>query len=140
MTEQTNTTRTTRVDPVTRFPRITPTQQDQDFPGLDVHLDPTPDLGQDSYRGSGRLAGMRALVTGGDSGIGAAVAVAYAREGADVAINHLPSEQEDADRIIELVEAEGRRAVSVPADLTTREACDEVVERTMQELGGLDVW
>lgn len=133
------TPQTAGTDPVTRFPRITAPEQDQDFPGLDAQLEPTADLGEDSYRGHGRLAGMRALITGGDSGIGAAVAIAYAREGADVAINHLPDEQEDADRIVTLVEAEGRRAVSIPADLTTREECDTLVDRAVEELGGLDI-
>lgn len=140
MNEQTNNTSDSpAVDPVTRFESITPPEQDQDFPGLDTELDPVPDLGEDSYRGSGRLQGRKALVTGGDSGIGAAVAIAYAREGADVAINHLPAEQSDADRIIALIEAEGRTAVSIPSDLTTREACDDVIAQAVEGLGGLDI-
>ncbi|QRO87728.1 SDR family oxidoreductase [Kytococcus sedentarius] len=140
MNEQTNNASDSpAVDPVTRFESITPPEQDQDFPGLDTALDPVPDLGEDSYRGSGRLEGMKALVTGGDSGIGAAVAIAYAREGADVAINHLPAEQSDADRIIALIEAEGRTAVSIPSDLTTREACDDVIAQAVEGLGGLDI-
>lgn len=140
MNEQTNNASDSpAVDPVTRFESITPPEQDQDFPGLDTELDPVPDLGEDSYRGSGRLEGRKALVTGGDSGIGAAVAIAYAREGADVAINHLPAEQSDADRIIALIEAEGRTAVSIPSDLTTREACDDVIAQAVEGLGGLDI-
>ncbi|WP_374928745.1 SDR family oxidoreductase [Kytococcus sedentarius] len=139
MNEQPKNSTTPAVDPVTRFESITPPEQDQDFPGLDTELQPTPDLGEDSYRGTGRLEGMKALVTGGDSGIGAAVAIAYAREGADVAINHLAAEQSDADRIIALIEAEGRTAVSIPSDLTTREACDDVIERAAEGLGGLDI-
>ena len=126
-------------DPRTRHPKLHITKQRQPEPGLDVKTDPVPDIGLDSYRGMGRLTGRKALITGGDSGIGAAVAIAYAREGADVAINHLPDEQEDADRIVALVEAEGRRAVSIPADLTTREECDTLVDRAVEELGGLDI-
>lgn len=139
MNDTTNASSATRVDPVSRFESITPPEQDQPFPGLDLELEPTPDLGADTYRGSGRLEGMKALVTGGDSGIGAAVAIAYAREGADVAIAHLEAEQPDADRVVALIEAEGRTAVSIAADLTTREACDEVIARTVEELGGLDI-
>ncbi|SNC73320.1 hypothetical protein SAMN05445756_1905 [Kytococcus aerolatus] len=127
------------IDPRSRYARLDAPEQDQDFPGLDAELQPKADLGEESYRGSGRLEGLRALITGGDSGIGAATAIAYAREGADVAIAHLPEEQRDADRIVALVEEAGRRAVSLPVDLTTREACDELVEQAVAELGGLDV-
>ena len=95
-------------DPTTRHPDITPPEQDQPKPGLDAELEPRSDRGETSYRGTGRLEGRKALVTGGDSGIGGAVAIAFAREGADVAINYLPDEEEDAARIAELVEANPR--------------------------------
>ncbi|HSP60764.1 MAG TPA: SDR family oxidoreductase [Ornithinimicrobium sp.] len=125
-------------NPVTRHPDITPPQQDQDMPGLDAELEPRTDRGERTYRGTGRLEGRKALITGGDSGIGAAVAIAYAREGADVAINYLPAEEEDAERIAELVEAEGRTCVQIPADVTDRQTCDEIVGRAVSGLGGLD--
>ncbi|MGC5583478.1 SDR family oxidoreductase [Ornithinimicrobium sp. W1665] len=125
-------------NPVTRHPDITPPKQDQDMPGLDAELEPQTDRGERTYRGTGRLEGRKALITGGDSGIGAAVAIAYAREGADVAINYLPAEEEDADRIAELVEAEGRTCVQIPADVTDRASCEEIVRRAVAELGGLD--
>ncbi len=101
-------------DPTARHPHITPPKQDQPMPGLDSELEPKADRGEKSYRGTGRLQGRKALITGGDSGIGGAVAIAYAREGADVAINYLPEEQEDADTIRELVEAEGRTCAQLP--------------------------
>ncbi|AXH95711.1 SDR family oxidoreductase [Ornithinimicrobium avium] len=125
-------------DPVTRHPDITPPVQHQPKPGLDAELMPTTDRGQTSYRGTGRLEGRRALITGGDSGIGGAVAIAYAREGADVAINYLPEEEEDADLVAGLVEAEGRTCVRIPADLREREACDAIVAKAVEGLGGLD--
>lgn len=109
------------------------------MPGLDAELDPPADRGETSYRGTGRLEGRRAFITGGDSGIGGAVAIAYAREGADVAINYLPDEQEDADRISELVEAEGRTCVQLPGDVTNRETCERLVDQAAERLGGLDV-
>lgn len=126
-------------NPVDRHPKITPDPQDQDFPGLDAKLDPKADLGETSYRGTGRLEGRRALITGGDSGIGAATAIAFAREGADVVITHLPDEQPDADKIVELIRAEGRTGVSIPGDVRDRQFNTELVERAIAELGGLDV-
>ncbi len=125
-------------DPVTRFPEITPPRQDQDEPGLDARLIPGTDRGEDSYRGTGRLVGRHALITGSDSGIGAAVAIAFAREGADVAISYLPAEQEDADHVADVIRAEGRQAVLIPGDLRDPDFCREVVEQTVEELGGLD--
>ncbi|STT03703.1 putative oxidoreductase [Klebsiella pneumoniae] len=89
-------------------------EQEQTPPGLDAEMEPSPDHGETSYTGSGRLAGKKALITGGDSGIGRAVAIAFAREGADVAINYLPEEQKDADEVIALIKAEGRTAVALP--------------------------
>jgi NAD(P)-dependent dehydrogenase (short-subunit alcohol dehydrogenase family) len=101
-------------------------------------MEPNPDYGEDSYRGSGKLEGLVALITGGDSGIGRAVALAYAREGADVAISYL-DEHEDAKETVRLVEESGRRAVAIPGDLSERGHCHEVVERTVRELDRLDV-
>ncbi|WP_405403912.1 SDR family oxidoreductase [Paracoccus sp. Ld10] len=102
-------------------------------------MDPLPDQGETSYRGTGRLSGKRALITGGDSGIGAAAAIAFAREGADVAICYLPDEQADADAIVSLITAEGRIAVALPGDLRDEGFCKEMVESAVSQLGGLDI-
>jgi NAD(P)-dependent dehydrogenase (short-subunit alcohol dehydrogenase family) len=102
-------------------------------------MDAQPDHGEDSYRGSGRLTGKKALITGGDSGIGRAVAIAFAREGADVAIVHLPNEEDDARETTKWVEQAGRKAVSIPADIRDEQTCQQLVEQAVQELGGLDV-
>lgn len=113
--------------------------QEQDPPGLTAPMDPVPDHGEDSWTGHGRLEGLKAFITGGDSGIGRAVAIAYAREGADVAIGYLEVEQEDAEATAELIRAEGRTAVLVPADLSAREECERAVEEAVSGLGGLDI-
>ena len=126
-------------DPVSRYPAIEPPEQRQDEPGLDADLLPHADLGEHSYRGTGRLTGRKALITGGDSGIGAAVAIAFAREGADVAISYLPAEEEDAARIIALIEAEGRTAVPLPGDLADDTFSAHLVQRAADGLGGLDI-
>jgi hypothetical protein len=102
-------------------------------------MEPRPDHGETSYRGSGKLAGRKALVTGGDSGIGRAAAIAFCREGADVAIVHLPSEAEDAGEVIKLIEAEGRKALSIPGDISNEAFCKDIVKRTIETLGGLDI-
>jgi NAD(P)-dependent dehydrogenase (short-subunit alcohol dehydrogenase family) len=102
-------------------------------------MDAQPDHGEDSYRGSGRLTGKKALITGGDSGIGRAVAIAFAREGADVAIVHLPNEEDDARETTKWIEQAGRKAVSIPADIRDEQTCTRLVEQAVQELGGLDV-
>ncbi|WP_436698152.1 SDR family oxidoreductase [Nocardioides sp. BYT-33-1] len=113
--------------------------QQQTPPGLTEEMRPRPDHGEQSYVGHGRLDGQVALITGGDSGIGRAVAIAYAREGADVAFTYLPEEQEDADATSALVTEAGRRVLAMALDLRTSEACDEAVRRTVDELGSLDV-
>ena len=113
--------------------------QQQALPGLTSAMVPVPDHGESSYVGSGRLAGRRALITGGDSGIGRAVAIAYAREGADVAFTHLPEEREDAEQTHALVTAEGRTCVAIEAEFTDSATCDRVVATCVEALGGLDV-
>ena len=127
-------------DPTTRYPSITPSSgEDQPEPGLDADLGPQADLGENTYRGTGRLDGRRAIVTGGDSGIGAATAIAFAREGADVLISYLPEEEEDAQRIAGLIRDAGRTAVTAPGDLTDKAYCEEIVARAVEEFGGLDI-
>ncbi|MCJ1697274.1 NAD(P)-dependent dehydrogenase [Rathayibacter caricis DSM 15933] len=128
----------TFTNPATQYPNTTPPVQHQEEPGLQSRLDPRPDLGEDTYRGTGRLTGRRALITGADSGIGAAVAIAFAREGADVALAYLPEEEEDAQHVIELVRAAGRTALALPGDLRDQRYCTELVEQAVEGLGGLD--
>ena len=128
----------TFTNPVTRFPDITPPRQDQPEPGLDAELIPGTDRGEKSYRGTGRLEGRRALITGADSGIGAAVAIAFAREGADVAMNYLPQEEEDAQHIADVIREAGRTAVLLPGDLADADFCRRLVEDAVDGLGGLD--
>jgi NAD(P)-dependent dehydrogenase (short-subunit alcohol dehydrogenase family) len=108
-------------------------------PGLESELDPKPAYEAPAYRAAGKLEGKRSLITGGDSGIGRAVAVLFAREGADVAINYLEAEQEDAEETRRAVEAEGRRCVLIAGDLTDEKFCRELVERTREDLGGIDI-
>lgn len=126
-------------NPVDRHPRVDPPKQDQEMPGLDAELTPKADRGETSYRGTGRLQGRRALVTGADSGIGSAVAIAFAREGADVALSYLPAEEEDATKVAALIEAEGRTVVKLPGDVMDRQWCGDLVEQAVQGLGGLDI-
>lgn len=126
-------------DPRTLYPSIEPRRQVQEEPGLDTHMDLVPDIGLDTYEGSGKLKGRRALVTGGDSGIGAAAAIAYAREGADVAIAYLPAEEEDAQRVIKAIEDAGQKALALPGDLAERKQCEKIVEETVKAFGGLDI-
>lgn len=127
------------VDPRSKYPVIAPPKQTQPEPGLDAEMTPKADLGIDSYRGTGRLKGRRALITGGDSGLGAAVAIAYAREGADVAIAYLPEEEPDARTIIEQIEKAGVQALALPGDLRELEQCQLIVEKTVEAFGGLDI-
>lgn len=126
-------------DPREQYPKPPFPKQPQPAPGLAQRMEPTPDHGEQSYKGSGRLMGRKALITGGDSGIGRAAAIAYAREGADVAIGHLPSEQDDADEVIKLIEAEGRKALGLPGDIRDEAWCRTLVQRTVDTLGGLDI-
>ncbi|MFB9991190.1 SDR family oxidoreductase [Deinococcus oregonensis] len=126
-------------DPREQYPKPPFPEQPQSAPGLAQEMTPKPDHGENSYQGFGRLKGRKALITGGDSGIGRAVAIAYAREGADVAINYLPSEEADAQEVIEFIRAAGQKAVAIPGDLKDESFCQELVERTVQELGGLDI-
>jgi NAD(P)-dependent dehydrogenase (short-subunit alcohol dehydrogenase family) len=102
-------------------------------------MEPRPDHGEESYKGSGRLAGRKALITGGDSGMGRAAAIAYAREGADVAINYFPTEEPDAQEVIALIKKEGRVGVSLPGDLRDEQFCQRLVADAIRELGGLDI-
>ncbi len=127
------------IDPTKRYPKPPFQGQSQPWPGLASKMDPRPDHGETSYRGSGRLAGRKALITGGDSGMGRAAAIAFAREGADVAINYLPAEEPDAQEVIALIKAENRKAVAIPGDLRQEAFCQQLVSQAVQGLGGLDI-
>jgi NAD(P)-dependent dehydrogenase (short-subunit alcohol dehydrogenase family) len=111
----------------------------QPWPGLASKMNPRPDHGESSYKGSGRLQGRKALITGGDSGMGRAAAIAYAREGADVAINYLPAEEADAKEVIDLIKKEGRKAIAIPGDLRDEAFCKRLVDEAVKGLGGLDI-
>jgi NAD(P)-dependent dehydrogenase (short-subunit alcohol dehydrogenase family) len=131
--------KTNMSDPRTKYPKPPFKPQTQSWPGLAGKMDPKPDHGESSYRGSGRLAGRKALITGGDSGMGRAAAIAYAREGADVAINYFPSEEPDAREVIQLIKEAGRVGVAIPGDLRDEAFCQRLVAEAAQKLGGLDV-
>jgi len=133
------TDRLTMQDPRTQYPQPPFPDQPQPHPGSTAKMDPTPDHGETSYKGSGKLVGRKALVTGGDSGIGRAAAIAFAREGADVAISYLESEGDDAAEVIKLIEAEGRKAVNLPGDITDEDWCRTLVESAVAEMDGLDI-
>jgi NAD(P)-dependent dehydrogenase (short-subunit alcohol dehydrogenase family) len=127
-------------DPRSQYPR--PDQQEgreQEHPGSGAGMSPTPDHGEHSYRGSNRLAGRSAVITGGDSGIGRAVAVAFAREGADVLLSYLDEEEADAKETAELVRQAGRRVVTVPGDIRSAEHCRRIVDQAVREFGRIDV-
>jgi NAD(P)-dependent dehydrogenase (short-subunit alcohol dehydrogenase family) len=126
-------------DPATKYPAPPFPEQSQRWPGLAGEMTPRPDHGEKSYRGSGRLAGRKALITGGDSGMGRAAAIAFAREGADVAINYLPAEEPDAAEVVKLIAAEKRKAVSIPGDLRDEGFCQHLVDEAVSKLGGLDI-
>ena len=122
-----------------RFPAPPFPHQKQPFPGLTSKMEPQPDHGEDSYEGSGRLEGRKVLITGGDSGIGRAVAIAFAREGADVAINYLPNEEEDAREVVELIKKAGRKVSAIPGDIRDESFCQQLVKQSADALGGLDI-
>jgi NAD(P)-dependent dehydrogenase (short-subunit alcohol dehydrogenase family) len=129
----------TMQDPRSKYPKPPFRKQNQPWPGLARDMDPKPDHGETSYAGSGRLAGRKALITGGDSGIGRAAAIAYAREGADVAINYFPSEEPDARDVVRLIEEAGRKGLALPGDLREEAFCQRLVAAAVQGLGGLDI-
>ena len=126
-------------DPRHQYPQPPFPRQPQTAPGLASEMDPKPDHGETSYVGHKRLAGRHALVTGADSGIGRAACIAFAREGADVALSYLPEEEADAKEVAKLIEAEGRKAILLPGDITDQTFCERLVERAAGELGGLDI-
>jgi hypothetical protein len=114
-------------------------EQSQPWPGLASKMQPPPDHGDESYKGSGRLAGRKALITGGDSGMGRAAVIAFAREGADVAINYYPTEEPDAQQVIELIKQAGRIGLALPGDLRDEAFCNKLVADAISGLGGLDI-
>ena len=126
-------------DPTSNYPKPPFKEQSQPWPGLASKMDPRPDHGEKTYKGSGRLQGRKALITGGDSGMGRAAAIAYAREGADVAINYFPTEQPDADEVIALITESGRKAVAFTGRPARREFLCKLVADAVEELGGLDI-
>ncbi|WP_420593783.1 SDR family oxidoreductase [Deinococcus sp.] len=126
-------------DPTTQYPQPPFPRQPQDAPGTVHKMQPAPDHGETTYQGSGRLRGRKALITGGDSGIGRAAAIAYAREGADVAISYLPSEETDAQEVIKLIEEAGQKAVALPGDISDESFCQQLVADAVSKLGGLDI-
>src|ERR1700744_266601 len=126
-------------DPKTLYPKPPFKSQPQPWPGLQSKMDPVPDCGETSYKGSGRLMGRKALITGGDSGMGRAAAIAYAREGADVAIVYYPTEEPDAQEVVALVKKAGRKCVTIPGDLREESFCTSLVQKAIGALGGLDI-
>jgi NAD(P)-dependent dehydrogenase (short-subunit alcohol dehydrogenase family) len=126
-------------DPTKKYPRPPFAPQSQPWPGLAGQMNPRPDHGEKTYKGSGRLNGRKALITGGDSGMGRAAAIAYAREGADVAINYLPAEEADAKEVIALIKAEGVKGVALRGDLRQETFCRQLVADAVKALGGLDI-
>jgi NAD(P)-dependent dehydrogenase (short-subunit alcohol dehydrogenase family) len=129
----------TFTDPTSLYSEIEPEKQHQPEPGLDAELDPKADLGEKTYRGTGRLTGRKALVTGADSGIGAATAIAFAREGADVAMSYLPSEEKDAARVADILREAGVKVFTYPGDLKDASYCRDLVSSAASDLGGLDI-
>ncbi|HWE05366.1 MAG TPA: SDR family oxidoreductase [Rhizomicrobium sp.] len=126
-------------DPTEKHPKPPFKKQKQPWPGLARDMEPPPDHGEKSYKGSGRLKGRKALITGGDSGMGRAAAIAYAREGADVAINYFPTEEPDAKDVIALIEDAGQKGAAIPGDLRDEVFCKELVAKAIDKLGGLDI-
>ena len=126
-------------DPKNKYPKPGKDESPQKYPGSESQMNTKPDYGKHSYKGSSRLSGKCALITGGDSGIGRAVAVAFAKEGADVVISYLPEEEEDAQETLKEIEASGRKGVGVPGDLLDQSHCKQLVEQAIKELGKLDI-
>ena len=126
-------------DPRALYPKPPFPAQPQPAPGLAQKMEPQPDHGEQSYKGSGRLKGRKALITGGDSGIGRAAAIAFAREGADVAIGYLPEEEADAKEVLALIKAEGRKGLGLAGDVSDEAWCAAMVAKTVEGLGGLDI-
>jgi NAD(P)-dependent dehydrogenase (short-subunit alcohol dehydrogenase family) len=126
-------------DPRTQYPQPKFPAQTLDEPGLAQDMSPKPDHGEESYKGLGRLQGRKALITGADSGIGRAAAIAYAREGADIVLNYLPSEEADAQEVIKHIEEAGRKAVALPGDISDEAFCNELIAEAHEALGGLDI-
>ena len=126
-------------DPTGKYPKPPFPRQEQPWPGLAGKMTPRPDHGETSYKGSGRLMGRKALITGGDSGMGRAAAIAFAREGADVAIAYLPAEEPDAREVVDLIKQAGRKAVTLPGDLRDADYIKRMVATAVRELGGLDI-
>lgn len=129
----------TMQDPTKQYPGPKFSDETQPEPGLAKEMDPKPDHGEETYEGLGRLQGRKALITGADSGIGRAVAIAYAREGADIAMSYLPEEEPDAKEVIKLIEEAGRKVVTMPGDIANEAFCRQMVDRVVSELGGLDI-
>lgn len=131
--------RLTMQDPRTQYPQPPFPRQPQAVPGLACKMDPKPDHGETSYIGAGKLRDRKALITGGDSGIGRATAIAFAREGAHVAISYLQEEEADAKEVVALILAEGRKAIALPGDITSEDWCRELVAKAVDGMGGLDI-
>jgi NAD(P)-dependent dehydrogenase (short-subunit alcohol dehydrogenase family) len=134
-----NVTNQELTNPNDKYPKPPYKKQSQPWPGLASRMDPRPDHGETSYKGCGRLAGRKALITGGDSGMGRAAAIAFAREGADVAINYYPTEEPDAQEVMALIKAAERIGLAIPGDLRDEKFCQELVRRAVEGLGGLDI-
>lgn len=126
-------------DPKKQGPRPEFDQEKTEYPGSGSQMSPGPDHGEESYQGLGRLKGRVALITGGDSGIGRAIAIAFAREGADLAITHLPEEEEDAEETLRWVERAGRKALRFPGDLRNEKHCQHIIDRTFEDFGDLNI-
>lgn len=126
-------------NPVEQYPKGGFPEQHQNEPGLAQQMSPKPDHGEKTYKGAGRLTGRKAIVTGADSGIGRAVAIAFAREGADVVLSYLPDEEADAKEVVGYIKEAGRKAVAIPGDLKSESYCQELVSQAVTELGGIDI-
>src|SRR4051812_4371739 len=130
---------TKQQNPVTQYPQPEFPEQELEYPGLESEMNPRPDYGEKTYRGSGRLEGKAAIITGGDSGIGRAVALAFAREGADVLISYLEAEESDAQETVRVIEESGKKAVRVPGDIQVESHCQKIGEKAVEEFGNIDV-